>query len=398
MDHPLRQLDRPIGRDLRIDFFRGLALLFIFTNHLAYMVDQPFLKLFSWRQWGVSGGAELFVFLSGYVFGLVYSRRLATQGFKQCQAKAVIRSLQLYLANLATLLVVWGIVAYAVARSGRALDLHGVEFFMNEPAAAITRACFLDAYPYGFDVLGLYCVLVVFMPGLLWIFLRRPLAAVGISVGLYSVAQFVIVPEVWGHGWGMRIYFNPLAWQLLFFLAMAIAVAARKGGMRIAGRPWAVALSGSLVLAMFIWRIAAYGVRFNLAGMGALGKMIAEPLDWADRTNLEPLLLVYFFAMVYLVALVLPKDLSLWRHWMVQPVIRCGQNSLKIFCVGIILAFGCSMAIQAAGSGYGVGCLAAYGGWAVLMALAVLIHKCKTMRRPSVEDEDMATSTASLLR
>ena len=49
-------------RDPRVDFFRGLALVFMFWDHLP---DNP-LGLITIRNFGLSDAAEIFVFLAGY--------------------------------------------------------------------------------------------------------------------------------------------------------------------------------------------------------------------------------------------------------------------------------------------------------------------------------------------
>ena len=58
------------GRDLRLDFFRGLALWFIFVNHIP--ANQ-----FAWltsRNYGLSDASEVFVFISGYSSAMVYAK------------------------------------------------------------------------------------------------------------------------------------------------------------------------------------------------------------------------------------------------------------------------------------------------------------------------------------
>ena len=49
-------------RDHRIDFFRGLALIFIFWDHVPH---NP-LGQITLRNLGFSDAAEIFVFLAGY--------------------------------------------------------------------------------------------------------------------------------------------------------------------------------------------------------------------------------------------------------------------------------------------------------------------------------------------
>ena len=66
--------------------------------------------------------------------------------------------------------------------------------------------------------------------------------------------------------------------------------------------------------------------------------MLAELVYPPDKSNLAPLRLLHFVALAILVAWVVPRD---WR-WLTTPVmrgaIRCGENSLAIYCLGVLLA------------------------------------------------------------
>jgi hypothetical protein len=66
-----------VTRDVRIDFFRGLALYMILVDHV---VGDPIGKL-TFRSVGFSDAAELFVFLSGISCAIVYSGVLARRGW-----------------------------------------------------------------------------------------------------------------------------------------------------------------------------------------------------------------------------------------------------------------------------------------------------------------------------
>jgi hypothetical protein len=68
-----------VTRDLRIDFFRGLALYMILVDHV---VGDPIGKL-TFRSVGFSDAAELFVFLSGISCAIVYSGVLAADYLKR---------------------------------------------------------------------------------------------------------------------------------------------------------------------------------------------------------------------------------------------------------------------------------------------------------------------------
>lgn len=60
------------GRDLRIDFFRGFALICIFIN---YIPSNPLVKL-TLRNFALADAAEIVVFLAGVSAAFAYARSL----------------------------------------------------------------------------------------------------------------------------------------------------------------------------------------------------------------------------------------------------------------------------------------------------------------------------------
>src|SRR5690606_25348337 len=102
------------GRDYRLDVVRGLCLWVMFADHLwdtarasGALSSRFFIPTF--RDIGLVTAMELFVFLSGYVFGLVYSNILDAKGYRACQARALRRAREIYVWNLVALAAVVGI-------------------------------------------------------------------------------------------------------------------------------------------------------------------------------------------------------------------------------------------------------------------------------------------------
>ena len=63
-------------RDVRIDFFRGVALLFIFIDH----IPRNFLAFFTLHNFGFSDAAEMFVGLAGYAAFFAYTKPFERKG------------------------------------------------------------------------------------------------------------------------------------------------------------------------------------------------------------------------------------------------------------------------------------------------------------------------------
>jgi len=96
-------------RDVRLDFFRGLALLFIFIDHvpgnaLAYATMQSF---------GFSDAAEVFVLIAGYSAFMAYSGRLEKDGVLGGSGRVVQRVRDLYAAHLLLVAICAGGLAVA---------------------------------------------------------------------------------------------------------------------------------------------------------------------------------------------------------------------------------------------------------------------------------------------
>jgi hypothetical protein len=58
-----------------------------------------------------------------------------------------------------------------------------------------------------------------------------------------------------------------------------------------------------------------------------------------NKTDLDVLRFAHFLALAAITVRVLPKDWPGLKSPWLRPVIRCGQHSLEIFCLGVFLAF-----------------------------------------------------------
>src|SRR6266581_9191273 len=86
----------PSKRDLRLDLFRGLANWLMFLGH----VSTSILAWLTFRNYGFSDGADLFVFISGYTSASVYTRRMLERGFVFGATRLLKRVWQIYVAHI----------------------------------------------------------------------------------------------------------------------------------------------------------------------------------------------------------------------------------------------------------------------------------------------------------
>ena len=95
------------SRDVRLDFFRGVALFLIFVDHIPGNV----LSHFTVQSIGFSDAAEIFIFVSGYTAALVYCRAVLKQGVLIASAKVFHRVWQLYVAHVFIFLIFIALVS-----------------------------------------------------------------------------------------------------------------------------------------------------------------------------------------------------------------------------------------------------------------------------------------------
>ena len=242
------------ARDLRIDFFRGLALYMIVIDHIP---GDPLSK-FTYARLGFSDAAEIFVFLSGVSCGIVYSRVLSRQGVSGLLKRVSWRALQIYayylIASLVTILLI------AVSRDVVAIpDNHQAFIALRAgPLAAIQSAIFLASPPELPGILVLYLELTLFsIPMFLLIAARSSQAALLVSGSVWLLAQIYpdLLPRLADHS-----YFNPLAWQFIFCIGMFVGTWYNSDEMSLEifrKRPW-VLLACTVVAVGLLFRVATH--------------------------------------------------------------------------------------------------------------------------------------------
>jgi hypothetical protein len=175
----------PSGRDIRLDLFRGLALRFIFVDHIPTNV----VSWFTVRNYGFSDAAEIFVFISGYTAVIAYSRMMMREGWTRSAARIGRRVWQLYVAHILLFVAFTAQIAWvSIARDTPGLidemELHGLG---ENSYRAMLEAALLKFRPVNLDVLPLYIVLLATFPLVLPLVVRWPLQVVAVSVASYAL-------------------------------------------------------------------------------------------------------------------------------------------------------------------------------------------------------------------
>lgn len=148
--------DQQSGRDLRLDLFRGLSLLFIFIDH----IPNNLLSYVTLHSIAFSDAAEVFVFISGYAAATVYSKAFERQGFIAVSGRIYRRVLQLYVAHILTFVVLVAGLCYVALRlqNQTYIEDFGIDYFIDEPGAATAKFLLLQYQPQFLDILPIYMI------------------------------------------------------------------------------------------------------------------------------------------------------------------------------------------------------------------------------------------------
>ncbi|MDB5373333.1 MAG: OpgC [Belnapia sp.] len=324
------------GRDLRADVFRGIALWFILIDHM------PGNRLggLTLRNIALCDATEGFVLLAGYAAGLAYGATLDRRGWVFAAAALLRRVGTLYVAHIFLFVVFTAQVGYSAAalESFAYLDELHLDVFGEQPYLALLQALLLRFQPAFLDILPLYIVLLLLLVPMLPL-LRRPGLLIAASGGAYVLVRLlgVNLPNWTGGGW----FFNPLAWQLLFFTGAALGYAPLRHGRRgpapaVPFHPW-LAVVAALVLAIGC-AIVLIG-DYNEQWLAELPSGLAELLTGIDKTGLHPFRLISILALAYLLGHAVPRGAHWLRGRLAAPFVLMGQQGLPVFCAGIFLAF-----------------------------------------------------------
>ena len=315
-------------RDLRLDAYRGLALCFIFIDH----IPGNSLAWLTLRNYGFSDATEVFVFVSGYTCMLAYGGALREQGWLTIVARAMRRSLEIYSAFL-LLFVAYVALVWVVGGGSRYTGETNTGFFFANPGPAIVHAAILQYTPVNTDILPTFVLLHLFFPALLWLLNRSGLLAMAASLLLYLMVQF--------YSWGLpawpsgELYFNPLAFQVLFVLG---AWYADGGADRI--RPIVQSRAVLIIAILYLLFSLIVALSWQFDALTVLVPDVVSALIYPiDKSHLAPVRLLHFIALAVVVSRLTPAD---WRgplRLLVIGMIRCGENSLSMFCLGVLLSF-----------------------------------------------------------
>ncbi len=365
------------GRDLRIDACRGIALWWIFLDHVPNNIGS-WLTL---RNYGFGDAAEIFMFVSGVTCALAYGKAWRCEGWTAVIRRTLRRSWDIYVAFL--LLTLACAILVHLAGGGRLADESNTRILLDQPGVTLAHAAILQYRPVNTDILPIFVLLHLLFAPLLWLLLRLPNVTLGASLLLYALVHVFgwTIPAWPNSHWS----FNPLAWQLPVVLGAWWIIEDKRV------RPWVTSRTVLGLAVLYLVFSLIIALSWRIKPLEALIPQALPTLHPLDKSNLDPLRLLHFLALAVLAAWFVPRN---WRG-LTTPVMRgaicCGQNSLPIYCLGVLLTFASHLALLDISDGLTMQIALSVGGVLVMIVAATLLNliKIKPRQQPHAKPADL---------
>lgn len=296
-------------------------MITIFVNH----VPGTTLENFTSRNFGFSDAAEAFVLMSGIAAACAYFRAIG-----EAFAKSSARAFKLYWVHLLiTALAIISVVGISSAVGiDVMLDRNNMEVVFSAPAAATLGIITLGHQLGYFNILPLYCVLILAAPLMIAAALYSRTVFLSGSGLLWLLAgathtNFPNFPT--DGGW----FLNPLSWQFLFSIGVVIGVSMKEGRQFCSYHPLAFALAATylifacIVVQSSLWEYIAFPA-------------VPEILLGFNKMHLTLPRLAHVLALAYVVIHMHSIAAFANARWS-SPLRFLGSNSLAVFATGSVL-------------------------------------------------------------
>ena len=310
-----------------VDFWRGLALVAIFINHIPGI----YYAQFTHAAYSTSDSADLFVFLAGWALRLLVGNRDRQPRPWYLVLRLGGRALTLYAAHIMITMIALAMLASVALMFGNPLLLewHNAAAVFHDPVPTHVGLALITHQLGYFNILPLYVVLMAMAPGFALVDRYAPSLVLPLSLLIYFVTLgFPIVIPTWPveGEW----YFNPLAWQLVFVLGFVMAREDGIGGfVRRHLTPIRIIALPIVIGGVFMMK---YGWWFDPT-------KVPQPKLFflLSKTYVTPPRIIQFLALIAVMSVIYPYIRKV-AWWLVDFLSMFGRNSLYVFCVGSILS------------------------------------------------------------
>jgi hypothetical protein len=258
MQHPAAPT---AGRDPRLDFFRGLALVMIFINH----VPGNMMEGLTSKNFGFSDAAEAFVLMSGMSAGLAYSNAYARDRV-HAVARILRRAGRLYSVHLLTtvLAVIVLMAGHNFLGTTALSERVNMVSYLEAPWTTALGVLGMTHQLGYFNILPLYMLLLAATPVFLALASRSRALLLAVSVSIWAIAGWnnINLPNFPTEGsW----FLNPFSWQLIYCIGLCAGISAKKGEAFVGYSPVLMAAAiAYLGFAMFVIQ----GQHYDLTAWG----------------------------------------------------------------------------------------------------------------------------------
>ena len=318
-----------MNRILQVDFFRGLLLILITTNH--FLSKQDIIHHFTYEYIGWTTAAEGFVFLSGFTAGLVYFRKLVEKGEAFISLAAKKRAWTIYKYHLFLfLLVTLVLFSHPVMKEFWHGSTQEYKFLFQEPTLAVLLGSALVYQPIYLDILPMYALYMLLLPIVLKYFASgKQVLVSAVSFLLYLIGTLNLatqaVENIQFFNQVNTGFFNLISWQFLFVAGLYF------GFLTYQNKISPILHNKKL----FYFALIMCGLLFVFKQVHYKIDTSYLDLDYlASKENLGPLRLLNFFAWL----LVMSYFASRYKAWFsFKPVCYLGKFSLEVFSFHILL-------------------------------------------------------------
>lgn len=320
-------------------------MLIIFIAHVPW----NYWKLYIPARFGPSDAAEMFVFCSGFAAAIAFGGTFARKGFFLGSARIVYRIYQIYIAHLMMFFLIAGSLVVATIWFGEAMgDKNYVTglgispFFEGDTGAQLVGLFTLTYVPNYFDILPMYIGVLFMVPVVVACQRIHTGAAIGFVFGLYALTYIFgwnLPAEPWGD---RQWFFNPLAWQLLFFTGFALS----RGWVK-APEPTPVLIGLAIVIVVLGYLFGNTPTWKSSETLTAIRDVIRPHI--LSKTDLGLFRWAHFLALAYLAVVLLKGREHYLYATIFAPIRKVGQQALSSFILSMALSRIAGVAIDHVG-------------------------------------------------
>jgi hypothetical protein len=331
--------------DYRIDFFRGLSLIFIFVNH----IPDNFVSYFTSRTFTLFDSAEVFMFLAGYSAALGYYS-LVPQGLQTLSRKAMARAQKILMYHVALMVLIMT-AAFVLVSAGVKTDYEVfLDKIQSEPLQAIAGLPTLAFQAPLLDILPMYIVVMLMAPFLIWLRSQSELALLAASgmMWMFAARFFPAIPTV---TYDINWCFNPFCWQFLFSIGLMFGWRARTDMPPAASGQARRVLDICSALFVIFSACVLATIAFESIDDAASNRLRVLYFS-LNKQTLDLWRVVGLLASAYLAARLIPQHAAWLKTQASGWICAAGSASLPIFSLTVVLSFAGKFFVLAAGPAY----------------------------------------------